>query len=61
MTTSWTIPSMAPPAVPGNGQGLVFQILPSAQPVPILAFSMTVPSYLRRKLRKLVRFEFCYF
>jgi hypothetical protein len=57
----WTIPSMAPPAIPVLGNGLVFQTLGSDERVPVLAFSMTVPSYLRRRLRNLIRFEFSFF
>ena len=60
MHHSWTIPSMAPPAIPGLGLGVVFQTLTAKSPVPVLAFSMTVPSYQRRKLRKLIRYEFSF-
>lgn len=61
MQKSWTIPSMAPPAIPKLGHGVVFQSLASSELFPVLAFSMTVPSYLRRKLNVLVQYEFAYF
>lgn len=57
MTLPWTIPSMAPPAVPKLGNGVVFQTVPSTDLIPILSFSTDVPNYIRRRLRALVRLK----
>lgn len=60
MVKSWTIPAMASPSIPKLGQGVVFQTLDENEQFPVLSFSMTVPDYLRRRLRKLVRIKFSF-
>ena len=39
----------------GIQNGIVFQTIGSRQQLPVLAFSMSVPSYIRRRLSYLVR------
>lgn len=54
---AFTIPSMAPH--PGLLEdGLVFQIVSTEAPHSILSFTMSPPSYHRKRLRHLIRFPF---
>ena len=39
----------------GIQSGIVFQTISSSQHLPVLAFSMSTPSYIRQKLSHLVR------
>lgn len=55
---AFTIPSIESSAISYLEKGLVFQAVSSKQSVPILSFSMSPPSYHRRRLRNLVRFVF---
>gem|GEM_PF-3197049 len=61
MSNTWTIPTMAQPTVPIFGDGIVFQACSTSEQCPVLAFSMTLPSYLRRRLRTLIQYEFSFF
>lgn len=54
MTSSWTTNSSSLPAIPKLGYGIVFQCISSSEILPVLAFSMTLSSYLRRPLRVLI-------
>lgn len=60
MSRSWTIPSMASPAIPKMGQGVVFQAMKSSEHFPVLSFSMKLPKYLRKRLRVLVQYQFLF-